>query len=211
LWKIDNAITVDVIASTAIHVNDGPVVLGAIVEVRGWPQTDGVIVAEEIETRTTVGKMSNQGTTVVEYRNVNLGHFFVTASATEIAILDAGAFGGAWARTGESFKTGGTQAVCRFYGMPPRGPDSHFFTASTTECGHVMSDFSAWTFEDHAFAIMPAIAGQCPANLIPVQRFFNNPTRADDMNHRFTVTTAAFNATVAMGWVHEGVVMCAQP
>ena len=209
VWKIDSSIIVDVNAGTAIHVNNGPVVLGAIVEVSGWPQADGVIVADEVETRTAVGQMAIQGNTVVEYRNAHLGHFFVTASPAEIAMLDAGAFGGAWVRTGETFKTGGTQAVCRFYGMPPRGPDSHFFTANAAECEHVMGDFSAWTFEDHAFAITPAVSGQCPSGLLAVHRFYNNPTRAEDMNHRFTVTTAAFDATIAMGWAHEGIVMCA--
>ena len=210
VWKIDSSIIVDVTPATTIHVNNSPAVPGAIVEVSGWPQPDGVIVADEVETRTAVGQMASQGTVVVEYRNAQLGHFFVTASPAEIAMLDAGAFGGAWTRTGESFRTGGTQAVCRFYGMPPRGPDSHFFTANAAECEHVMGEFSAWTFENHAFAIMPAVSGQCPNGLIAVHRFFNNPTRSDDMNHRFTVTTAAFNATVAMGWVHEGIVMCAQ-
>jgi Domain of unknown function (DUF5666) len=211
VWKIDSTIIIDVTAATAIHVNNGPIAIGAIVEVSGWPQLDGVIVADEVETRTSIGQMSAQGTTVVEYRNTLLGHFFVTASAAEIAMLDAGAFNGAWQRTGESFKTGGTQAVCRFYGMPPRGPNSHFFTASATECEQVMGNYSAWTFEDHAFAVTPATNGQCPAGLIPVHRFYNNPTLADDMNHRFTTTVAAFNATIALGWMHEGVVMCAHP
>jgi hypothetical protein len=210
LWKIDNAVTVDVGPATAIRVNDGPMVVGAIVEVSGWPQPDGVVVASEIETRAALGQLAAQGTTVVEYGNAQLGHYFMTASTAEIATLDAGAFVGAWRRTGQTFRTGGTQAVCRFYGMPPRGPDSHFFTADAAECEHVMGAFSAWTFEDHAFAITPAITGQCPAGMLPVHRFYNNPARADDMNHRFTVTSAAFDETVAMGWVHEGVVMCAQ-
>lgn len=208
-WKIDNATIVDVTARTSIHVNNGPVALGATVEVSGWPQPDGVIVADEIETRTAIGQMAAQGATAVEYRNAQLGHFFVTASAAEIALLDGGAFGGAWTRTGETFKTGGTQAVCRFYGMPPRGPNSHFFTANAAECEHVMGNFSAWTFEDHAFSTTPAANGQCAPGLVSVHRFYNNPTRSDDMNHRFTTSIAAFNATVAMGWVHEGVVMCA--
>lgn len=210
LWKIDGTITVDVLASTEIRINDGPIAIGAIVEVQGWPQTDGVIAAREIETRVGVGQIATQGSVVVEYRNAKLGHFFLTASPAEIAILDAGAFGGAWVRTGESFRTGGTQAVCRFYGMPPRGPDSHFYTASAAECERVMADFPAWTFEDHAFAATPTVAGACPAGLVPVHRFYNNPARADDMNHRFTVTAAAFNEAVALGWLHEGIVMCAQ-
>lgn len=208
-WRIDTATLVEVTARTSVHVDNGPVVIGATVEVSGWPQADGVIVADEIETRSSVGQMAAQGPLAVEYRNAQLGHFFVTASVAEIALLDGGAFGGAWVRTGETFKTGGAQAVCRFYGMPPRGPNSHFFTADATECEHVMGDFAAWTFEDHAFSTTPAANGQCPPGLVAVHRFYNNPTRSDDMNHRFTTSPAAFNATVALGWVHEGVVMCA--
>ena len=129
----------------------------------------------------------------------------------EIAALDAGAFGGAWQRTGQTFNVGGTMAVCRFYGMPPRGPDSHFFTADPAECSFVMAQFSGWTFEGHAFAVTPAVSGQCPPGLLPVNRFFNNPATADAINHRFTVTQQAFDQTLAMGWTNEGVVMCTQP
>jgi hypothetical protein len=74
-----------------------------------------------------------------------------------------------------------------------------------------MAQFSAWTFEGHAFATTPPVGGQCPAGLLPVNRFFNNAATADAINHRFTVTEQASNQTTAMGWVNEGVVMCAQP
>jgi hypothetical protein len=58
----------------------------------------------------------------------------------------------------------------------------------------------------------PAVNGQCPAgSLVPVNRFFNSAPASGDINHRFTVTQQAFDQTVAMGWVNEGVAMCAQP
>lgn len=207
VWNVDGTI-VDVTPSTELHVEAGAFARGAIVEVAGWVQADGSISAREITTRATIGELPGQGTIAVEFRNARLGHFFVTASTAEIAGLDAGAFGGEWQRTGETFKVGGPVAVCRFYGMPPRGPNSHFFTASARECEHVMGEFAAWTFEDHAFSTTAATDGQCAAGLVPVHRFYNQPQRSDDVNHRYTVTAAAFTATTAMGWVHEGVVMC---
>ena len=57
---------------------------------------------------------------VVEYFNAGFGHYFMTADADEIAGLDAGAFGGAFVRTGRQF-TGwnapgaDTLPVCRFF------------------------------------------------------------------------------------------------
>ena len=209
IWRVGGTL-VDVTAATEIHNANGPVVVGAIVEVSGFAQPDGVVLAREIETRAAVGVFPGQATSAVEYRNTRLNHYFLTASAAEIALLDAGAFGGEWQRTGESFKVGGTQAVCRFYGMPPRGPDSHFFTASETECEHVMVEYAAWTFEDHVFAITPVLpSGACPAGLVEVHRFFNLPKTGADMNHRYATSSSVIAEMTGLGWAHEGVVMCA--
>jgi len=210
VWKV-SARNVNVSPSTVLRVNNGPIVVGAIVEVDGWPQADGTVEAQEIETRTTIGSLAGQGPLAVEYVNAALGHYFLTAFPAEIAVLDGGAFGGAWKRTGESFRTGGAAAVCRFYGMPPKGPDSHFFTVDASECAFVMAQWQAWTFEAHAFATTPATAGACAAGLVPVRRFYNNPAAGADMNHRY-VTSAAVAAEMRnKGWIEEGVVMCAQP
>ena len=209
-WKV-SARNVNVSASTALRVNNGPIVVGAIVEVDGWPQADGTVEAQEIETRTTIGSLAGQGPLAVEFANAALGHYFLTAFPDEIAVLDAGAFGGAWKRTGESFRTGGAAAVCRFYGMPPKGPDSHFFTVDAAECAFVMAQWQAWTFEAHAFATTPAAAGACAAGLVPVRRFYNNPAAGADMNHRYVTSAAVAAEMRGKGWIEEGVVMCAQP
>ena len=210
VWKIGGRI-VNVGSSTALRVDDGPIVIGAIVEVDGWKQADGTIEAQEIETRTSMGGLAGQGPRAVEYVNAALGHYFLTAFTDDIAILDGGAFGGAWKRTGESFRTGGAAAVCRFYGMPPKGPDSHFFTVDPRECEIVMRQWQAWTFESHAFATTPATAGACPTGLVPVSRFYNNPSVGADMNHRYVTSAAAAAEMRGKGWIEEGVVMCAQP
>ena len=210
VWNVGGKL-VNVTAQTVIEAEGGAIVVGTAVEVKGWLQPDGMIDAQKIEAQTEVGAMSGVGPQAVEFFDSQLKHFFVTASTAEIAALDAGAFGGAWQRTGQTFKVGGSTAVCRFYGMPPRGPDSHFFTADPAECSFVMAQFSGWTFEGHAFAVTPAVGGQCPLGLLPVNRFFNNPATAAAINHRFTVTQQAFDQTVAMEWINEGVVMCTQP
>jgi hypothetical protein len=211
VWTIAGR-TVNVTDATELQDEDGPLVVGANVKVKGWLQDDDTVEAREIE---TVSKLptafTDAGPLAVEFSNANLGHFFLTASKTEIAALDAGAFGGAWVRTGATIKVGGTTAVCRFYGMPPKGPDSHFFTVDSAECQKVMSQYQAWTFENHAFAMTPPVDGACPAGLIPVHRFYNNPNTGTSMNHRYVIDAAVMQQMLAEGWIDEGVVMCAQP
>lgn len=207
VWQVGGK-KVNVTAQTRVTTNDAPLVVGVTVEIEGWLQADSVIEAQEIETR-AVAVAAKTGV-AVEFFNAALGHFFVSASAVETAALDAGAFDGLWKRTGETFSVGGASMVCRFYGMPPKGPDSHFFTVDVTECEKVMQQMPAWRFEGHAFAMTaPATGGACPAGTLAVHRFFNNPSTTGAINHRLTVTAAAMNEMVASGWVHEGVVMCA--
>ena len=77
-----------------------------------------------------------------------LDHYFISADPAEIAVLDGGAFGGAWKRTGSTFPAwdvngapGNTVPVCRFFGTDQYrangsriGPNSHFYTADPAEC-----------------------------------------------------------------------------
>jgi len=78
--------------------------------------------------------------TVVEYYNAHLDHYFITAFADEKAKLDSGSIQG-WSRTGQSFHVLPADAmpsivnpVCRFYGLPQAGLDSHFFSDDAPEC-----------------------------------------------------------------------------
>ncbi len=159
----------------------------------------------------------------VEFYNAGLDHYFVTASAEEIAKLDAGGFIG-WARTGLKFEvlppedpTAGALPVCRFYGNPLAGLDSHFYSASATECAEVAQKFpDAWLLEsNNVFRIfLPNVTtGVCPAATVPVYRSWNN--RADS-NHRYTTDASVHDAMIAKGYVAEGygpgprpVAMCA--
>jgi hypothetical protein len=159
----------------------------------------------------------------VEYYNATLDHYFVTALPDEIAKLDSGSFVG-WQRTNRGFRVldPATPAedsvpVCRFYGSPAAGLDSHFYSASAAECEDVRRRFAGvWLPEaDNAFGVwLPdPQSGACPAGSIPVYRSWNK--RADS-NHRFTTDPAVQQAMIAQGYLAEGygpgampVAMCA--
>jgi hypothetical protein len=120
----------------------------------------------------------------VEFYNATRDHYFLTADADEIDALDRGAFAG-WQRTGESFKvmrsdaatSGADIPVCRFYGLPERGLDSHFYAASPAECDFVQHGYDgAWIKErEDAFYVVrvnerPAHARTARAGVPPVER-----------------------------------------
>ena len=147
----------------------------------------------------------------IEFYYAALDHYFVTASSDEINKLGTGFFVG-WQRTGLSFKvaepgTGdfGSAAVCRFYGVPAAGLDSHFYSASQAECAAVLQKFAgAWMLEaDDVFEVfLPDFTtGQCPANSIPIYRAWNG--RADS-NHRYTTDPSVQLAMIALGYFPEG-------
>jgi len=153
-------------------------------------------------------------TPVVEFYNAALDHYFVTANPDEMAKLDDGTFKG-WARTQQSFKAfpadspalpgALARAVCRFYGNPDAGLDSHFYSASKEECDDVKRKFpTAWVFESPIVfqSVVPdRTTGQCPDGTVAVYRLFNQ--RAD-ANHRYTTDTAIRSQMIAKNYVPEG-------
>jgi uncharacterized protein (DUF1800 family) len=153
--------------------------------------------------------------TAIEWYNATLGHYFVTSGAQEIASVDSGGAGPGWVRTGGQFGTylnandaQGLSPVCRFYGTPGRGPNSHFYTPNAAECELVKRD-PGWTYEGIAFYIREAKGGQCPAGTTPVYRSYNNGAARNDSNHRYTVDATVFGKSASFGHAPEGVAMCA--
>ncbi len=150
--------------------------------------------------------------TAIEFYNPALRHYFVTAYPEEAAALDAGTSVKGWVRTGGQFTVftepaDGLSAVCRFFGTPGKGLNSHFYTASVSECAKVKT-LPAWTFEAIAFYIPLPVNDQCGGNY-PVYRSFYSDN-VSDANHRFTVDLTAYNRMAARrGDVPEGIVMCA--
>ena len=170
--------------------------------------------------------------TVVEYYHAGLKHFFMTADAAEIGNLDAGAFGGVWKRTGQTFgawaingRPADSSPVCRFFGTDKYRPDGtrigangHFYTADPAECAFVKTawpavaadgqSYPAWTYEIDAFAVKLPAAGACPAGTEPLYRAYNDGAGGDP-NHRY-VTDPKLLAGMP-GWTFEGLVMCRAP
>jgi len=148
----------------------------------------------------------------IEFYRAAADHYFISADPAEIAKLDSGYFAG-WTRTGQAFAVYAAQdsalpnhsPVCRFYGRPEAGLDSHFYSASPAECQAVIDRFSnAWIYESgdvFAVALPDPVSGACPAGTLPVYRLYNG--RAD-VNHRYTTSTAIQAQMIALGWIAEG-------
>lgn len=147
----------------------------------------------------------------VEFHHAGLDHYFVTADPDEITALDSGRFAG-WLRTGMGFHvvaatdaTPTAMPVCRYYGSPAYGLDTHFYSSSLDECAAVARNWPMqWTLETaSAFWIyMPDPAtGACPAGTQPVYRTWN---RRADTNHRYTIDAMVQRMMMNRGNLPEG-------
>jgi len=146
----------------------------------------------------------------VEYYHPAYGHYFLTASRSEVEALDAGQFAG-WSRTGQSFSvlapTADAARVCRFWSGQTYAPkSSHFYTPYADECAKVKQD-PVWQFEGHAFALRLPEAGlgyvTCPSDTRPLYRAYNRGMSGAP-NHRYTTDPAVLGEMVAQGWQVEG-------
>jgi hypothetical protein len=156
----------------------------------------------------------------VEFWNEVTNHYFMAAFQGEIDGIAAGAAGPGWHQTGQSFKVWTTpnqgpsavSPVCRFYGRPAGGPNSHFFTASVEECA-IVKNSPGWFYEGVGFYILPVGTNprRCPAGYLSVNRAYNNRAAQNDSNHRFTTSDSTIREMGEDGWGVEGTVMCARP
>jgi len=180
----------------------------------------GVVQYHDVQsgTKGVIVVLGGPGSLVVEYFNPALGTYFITSDVGEQAFLDIGGNGG-WQRTGQTFKSGGPAAACRFAGNPypiqhPKGPNSHFYASNPAECSDLKSRFDvftkSWLYESDDFRTTLPGASDCTPSLTPVYRAYNDGfVRGIDSNHRITTDLDAYNAQIAAGWIGEGVVMCA--
>jgi hypothetical protein len=160
--------------------------------------------------------------TAIEYYHTAFDHYFITANPAEQAALDSGQLTG-WVRSGFKFEVvdagaqlAGTTPVCRFYGLPSAGLDSHFYSASPAECAAVKVQFAGvWQLEsDEVFrAWLPTATGACAGGTKPVYRSWN---QRRDSNHRYTTSPEVQFSQVLSGWLpegynKEGVAMCTAP
>lgn len=153
---------------------------------------------------------------VQEFYNVHLDHYFITPYTAEADnIILRGSAGPGWDRTHINFNAWQDGAavgvpICRFYGTPGRGPNSHFFTADAAECAAVKRD-PGWTFEGLTMRVVLPSATVCPLDSIPVYRLYNNRFAKNDSNHRYTTSKSTRLNMKGEGWVDEGTVFCVVP
>ncbi len=151
---------------------------------------------------------------VIEYFAPSINDYFLTADPVESAALDSGVIPG-WTRTGDAFKAYAVQSapgmdVCRFYGRPGLGSNSHFYTAAPEECAAVASD-PHWIFEGIAFRVdRPDASGACAADRVPVVRLFNNGM-GGQVKHRYLTSHDEIATMLLQGWIDEGVRFCTLP
>ena len=150
--------------------------------------------------------------TAVEYHHAAWNHYFITSFIREIALLDAGAFGGAWQRTGQTFNVWqlpwfDTSPTCRYFSTAFAPKSSHFYSPYANECA-ILTSNPAWEFEGTAFYLqLPTGSGTgngfCPEGTTPLYRAYNNGISGAP-NHRYTTSQATLNEMLAQGWVFEG-------
>jgi Repeat of unknown function (DUF5648) len=169
-------------------------------------------------------------TEAVEYYHGSLNHYFITATAAEAKLVDDGAAGEGWVRTGRSFQAwldpssapANATGVCRFYSY---GANSHFYTADAGECeflkGLEAQERSAaqstgaailgWQYEGIAFHIESPEGDSCPAGTAAVSRVYNNGfASGEGSNHRFVDDSELRALMLDRSWVGEGVAFCAR-
>lgn len=152
---------------------------------------------------------------VVEFHNARDGQYFLTADAREMALLDEGSLGTDWSRTGVSFHAYPLDAtvaaalpVCRFFGTPGFGPESHFYTAYPNECAVVRND-PHWIEEGVTFRAVLPVAGVCGAAYDTVLRLWKPGAATTESRHRYVLDATVAAAMQVAGWVLEGPVFCA--
>jgi serine protease len=147
---------------------------------------------------------------VIEYYRADLDHYFMTADPAEIQFVDT-FLGTIFQRTGLYFYAypsigapPDALPVCRFYASAAVQINSHFYSANFQECLYLLVNYAEiWSFETaNAFYIqVPDALGNCPANTLPVYRFFDNRR---DANHRYTVDLSVRRAMLNRAWAPEG-------
>jgi hypothetical protein len=164
-------------------------------------------------TVTGTGSTSTSTIPAVEYYYAAWNMYFVTAIPQEIAVLDGGAFGGVWKRTGQQFNVYSTTAtrsapagatpVWRFFSTTFAPKSSHFYTGIGAEYNSLLANPN-WELEGPVFNTpMPDADGTCPAGSIPIYRLYNQ-NMGGAPNHRFTTDPNVVSQMIFAGWTPEG-------
>lgn len=153
----------------------------------------------------------------VEYYSKSLNHYFITADLNEMYVLDTSQIPG-WTRTGQSWTSFATAyepsdnlvPVCRFYGVPTAGINSHFYSADSSDCQYVIDHWpDQWLLETlNAVMVIPTSpSNSCPLGTKPAWRLYNNAEN-NNPNHRYTISRDIVAQMEQQGWVLEKAAWC---
>ncbi|MBI3148231.1 MAG: hypothetical protein HYZ17_06940 [Betaproteobacteria bacterium] len=152
--------------------------------------------------------------TVWEFYNSILNHYFVTAMAAEANGIDSGGAGPGWSRTGYTFKAyplngSSGSPVCRFYGAPP--VNSHFYIGNSAECAGLMT-VAGLKYEGMVFNLGQPSGTSCASGTVPVYRAYNNGyITGAGANHRYMTSYSVYQNMLSAGWLPEGIAFCSAP
>ena len=149
-----------------------------------------------------------QTQTAVEYYYANWNFYFVTSSPDEISVLDGGAFGGVWKRTGQTFTVWSDASGGRSQHAASSAPvlrrRARTFTRLMPPNARRSRTTRIGDFQSIAFYLrVPDANGNCPAGTVILYRLYNNGM-GGAANHRFTTDAATFAQMQAAGWLFEG-------
>jgi photosystem II stability/assembly factor-like uncharacterized protein len=202
--------------------NDGPA--AASILSQSWLDNNTLILSTygrgvfQATVDTTAKKL-----TVYELYNTKINHYFRTTSIEEANFLESLTGDNRWSRTGDDFGAwaanqddGSALPVCRFYGSPTLGPNSHFYLVGRDNCiafeaqeAKIPAGSQRWNLESTEFSInVPGPSGCGAAAPVPVYRIYNNRFAQGDSHHRYTSKPDEVARLTAAGWTSEGVVMC---
>jgi hypothetical protein len=144
----------------------------------------------------------------IEYYYAAWDYYFITAFPNEIAVLDGGAFGGVWQRTGRAFAVwtqsdGVDLPTYRFFSTSYAPKSAHFYSPYPSELAALTSNPN-WQLEGLVFYLqLPDANGNCPPGTTILYRLYNNGMGGAP-NHSYTISVTDLNRLTAAGWSFEG-------
>lgn len=155
---------------------------------------------------------SPQLKTAVEYYQLDNERYFVTASSTEIAALDAKLYAG-WMRSGQRYRVldaplEGGVPICRvFLAARPGGRFTHLYSRTPAECDQYGGSAFAHVEGVVFHAIAPGADEQCRDDFAPVWRLTSD-ARDGAVAFAYTPDERRRDAMAAVGYVVTRVEFC---
>ena len=172
---------------------------------------------DKVKIRKTLAWGSRDELEVVEFYTPALKKYFMTGRPDEIATLDN--LPSVWQRTGQRFATHRIDSpvganVCRFWAFDGASINTHFHSASTSDCAFVRAQpwardegvpMRAQTLVQIQSLVPPTPPPFCPADTVQMMRLFNKTT----INHRYVTESVLSRMTLTSNWQIDGAAFCA--